>query len=166
MVSFIKFHVEHPVLVYKWHLYIPLRNDRSSYENCTVIGKNSYIDYENANETKEFFRINCFEKDIFFGSVVTAFIFLPGLALSVILATQLCNCKKPKELILLICILPFLIPTFPILLILVKILSLFHQAEEWKKLNNLVTVCHGQFQSFRQMGLQIFVILITANQTR
>ena len=124
------------------------------------------LDYENANKTEEFFRIQCFEKSIFFGSFVTAFIFVPGVALSVILAMQLCNCKNPKELVVLILVLPLLIPIFPILLIMVKIISLFHHAEEWKKLNNLVTFCQGQFGAFRELGLQIFIILITENQTR
>jgi hypothetical protein len=62
--------------------------------------------------------------------------------------------------------LPFLIPTFPIVLILVKIISLFHHQEEWKKVNNLVTFCQGKFGSFRQLGLQIFVIFLTVNTTR
>jgi len=152
--------------------YIRNVKNRTEYENnekCTdfkLIGKNTYVDYENDNQTEETFRIECDEKDVFFGSFVTAFIFVPGLALSVILATQLCNCQKPKEVMLLTLALPFLIPTFPIVFILVKIISLFHHQEEWKKLNNLVTSCQGQFGSFRQLGLHIFVIFLTVNTTR
>ena len=83
-----------------------------------------------------------------------------------LLATQLCNCQKPKEVMLLTLALPFLIPTFPIVFILVKIISLFHHQEEWMKLNNLVTFCQAKFGSFRQLGLQIFVIFLTHNTTR
>ena len=83
-----------------------------------------------------------------------------------LLATQLCNCQKPKEVMMLTLALPFLIPTFPIVFILVKIISLFHHQEEWKKLNNLVTFCQAKFGSFRQLGLQIFVIFLKVNTTR
>merc|ERR1711935_250587 len=73
---------------------------------------------------------------------------------------------QPLFFLLVLACLPFLIPTFPIVFILVKIISLFHHQEEWKKLNNLVTSCQGQFGSFRQLGLHIFVIFLTVNTTR
>ena len=138
----------------------------SGYENGSLIGKNTYVDYENEDKIQEFYRIRCFEMEVFFGSFSTAFIFLSGFALSVIIAMQMCDCKKPKEALFLTCVLPFLIPTFPILLVLVKLISLFHHQKEWKKLDDLLTFCQVHFGSFRQCGLQIFVILLTKNANR
>ena len=68
--------------------FLTIRTEYENNEKCTdfkLIGKNTYVDYENDNQTEETFRIECDEKDVFFGSFVTAFIFVPGLALSVIL---------------------------------------------------------------------------------
>ena len=68
--------------------FLTISTDYENNEKCSdfnLIGKNIYVDYENNNQTEETFRIECEEKDVFFGSFVTAFIFVPGLALSVIL---------------------------------------------------------------------------------
>ena len=68
--------------------FLTISADYENNEKCAdfdLIGRNTYIDYENDNQTEETFRIECEEKDVFFGSFVTIFIFVPGLALSVIL---------------------------------------------------------------------------------
>ena len=64
-------------------------SNRTAYEDCTnfdLIGKNTYIDYENDDKIEETFIVSCYEKEeafiAFFGIFL---IFVPGLALSVIL---------------------------------------------------------------------------------
>ena len=68
--------------------FLAISTEYENNEKCQdfkLIGMNTYVDYENDNQTEVTFRIECEEKDVFFGSFVTAFIFVPGLALSVIL---------------------------------------------------------------------------------
>ena len=57
-----------------------------------------------------------------------------------------------------------LIPAFPVLLLLVKLISIFHKGDEWKKLNDLMTLCEGQLESYLQVGLQSYIICVRADR--
>merc|ERR1719464_2048707 len=56
------------------------------------------------------------------------------------------------------------IPAFPILLLVVKFISIFHNGSEWKKLNDLMTLCEGQLESYLQVGLQTYIICVRADR--
>ena len=76
--------ISHLVTLY----FLAISTEYENNEKCQdfkLIGRITYVDYENDDQTEKTFRIECEEKDVFFGSFVTAFIFVPGLALSVIL---------------------------------------------------------------------------------
>ena len=53
---------------------------------------------------------------------------------------------------------------FPLLLISVKILCLFHNGAELTRLNNILTFAEGQIESFCQLGLQIYIIFSRADR--
>ena len=57
-----------------------------------------------------------------------------------------------------------LIPAFPVLLLLVKLISIFHKGDEWKKLNDLMTLCEGQLESYLQVGLQTYIVCVRADR--
>ena len=57
-----------------------------------------------------------------------------------------------------------LIPIFPLLLLLVKMVSVFHHGTEWKKLNDLLTFCEGQLESSLQVGLQFYILTLRADR--
>jgi hypothetical protein len=59
-----------------------------------------------------------------------------------------------------------LIPSFPILLLVVKFVSIFHNGSEWKKLDDLMTLCEGQLESYLQAGLQTYIICVRADRQR
>ena len=57
-----------------------------------------------------------------------------------------------------------LIPAFPVVLLIVKFLSIFHNGDEWKKLNDFMTLCEGQVESYLQVGLQSYIICVRADR--
>ena len=59
-----------------------------------------------------------------------------------------------------------LIPSFPVLLLVVKFISIFHNGVEWKKLDDLMTLCEGQLESYLQLGLQTYIICVRADRQR
>ena len=65
---------------------------------------------------------------------------------------------RKKKLCLLLLLIP-LIPSFPIILLLVKFLAIFIQGTQMNLLKNLVSLCEGQVESFLQLGLQLYIIL-------
>ena len=56
------------------------------------------------------------------------------------------------------------IPIFPIVLILVKAVSIFHHGKEWKQLKAIFTYYEGQFESFFGFGLQTYILLERADR--
>ena len=74
--------------------------------------------------------------------------------------------KKCCYLIAIIIALMALIPSFPVLLLVVKFISIFHNGVEWKKLDDLMTLCEGQLESYLQLGLQTYIICVRADRQR
>ena len=90
-----------------------------------------------------------------------SFIFLPGLVFCALVGYGLYQQpqeEKDKFTYLKMLLTPLLIPLFPLLFILVKFVSIIHHGEEWKKLDDLVTLCEGQIESSLQTALQTYII--------
>ena len=107
------------------------------------------------------FRFHCYEEDTIWGSLVTTFIFLPGVFFWSYTAYHLRRknlCRPLLNLCLPLLLLP-LIPSFPIILLVVKFLAIFNQGTQMNRLKNLVSLCEGQIESFLQLGLQLYIIL-------
>ena len=107
------------------------------------------------------FRFDCIEVHQIWGSLVTTFIFLPGVLFWSMTAYQLRKknlCRPLLNLCLPLLLLP-LIPSFPIILLLVKFLAIFNQGTQMNRLKNLVSLFEGQIESFLQLGLQLYIIL-------
>ena len=103
----------------------------------------------------------CFEIDIQWGRMTLSFIFMPGLVFGALVVYGLY--KQPADekdifTVLKMLLTPLLIPLFPILFILVKLVSVVHHGEKWKKLNELFTLCEGQIESSLQTALQTYII--------
>ena len=65
---------------------------------------------------------------------------------------------KKTYSILIFLLSPILIAFFPVFLILVKFIALFHYGVHWKRLCNLVTLCEGQVEALLQLALQTYII--------
>ena len=107
------------------------------------------------------FRLDCYEEDLIWGSLVTTFIFLPGVLFWSLTAYQLRKknlCRPLLNLCLPLLLIP-LIPSFPIILLVVKFLAIFNQGTQMNRLKNLVSLCEGQIESFLQLALQLYIIL-------
>ena len=89
-----------------------------------------------------------------------SFIFLPGIVFGALVGYGLYQQpeEKDKFTYLKMLLTPLLIPLFPLLFILVKLVSIIHHGEEWKKLDDLVTLCEGQIESSLQTALQTYII--------
>ena len=106
----------------------------------------------------------CFEIDIQWGRMTLSFIFLPGVVFGTLVAYGLY--KQPAEekdifYVFKMLLTPLLIPLFPFLFILVKLVSIVHHGphgEKWKKLDELFTLCEGQIESSLQTALQTYII--------
>ena len=130
--------------------------------NCTLVhfGHQTYVDI-GENVTTEYFRYDCKEDDPVWGSWVTTFIFLPGVFFWGYTAYHLMKkqlCRPLLNLCLPLLLLP-LIPSFPIILLVVKFLAIFYQGTQMNRLKNFVSLCQGQIESTLQLGLQLYIIL-------
>ena len=101
------------------------------------------------------FRYSCTEYDPFWGWLAFAFIFLPGVVFSYMTAQKL---RKSPYFWIFLCFTPLTTMIFPFLLILVKILVLFHNGPELNRLNDCLTFAEGQIESVCQLGLQLYII--------
>ena len=118
------------------------------------------------------YEYDCFEDDPYWGQFTISFMFVPGFFLWIFLSFSLGrilygkSCKSNCILIGGIISMTALIPAFPVVLLLVKFLSIFHKGDEWKKLNDLMTLCEGQLESYLQVGLQSYIICVRADRQR
>lgn len=112
------------------------------------------------NQTSEVFDYLCFEKDIYWGSLTLAFIYLSGLALFI----RLVLTKEARKNLCSIFLTILAALFFPLTLLVVKIVSLIQFGEEWKRFASLVTICEGQVESFFQAILQLYIIYGTKRQ--
>ena len=138
-------------------------------ENCTLVGKTFHVSYQSEIETEEIttYEYDCFEEDPYWGGFTLSFMFVPGFFLWISISLSLGRsglCTSNWILICSIISMMALIPAFPVLLLLVKFLSIFHQGNEWKKLNDLMTLCEGQLESYLQVGLQTYIICVKADR--
>ena len=131
-------------------------------DDCFWIATNIYIDHRNENDTIKSFQYDCFEKDPFWGAWTLSFMFTPGFPLFMLIADNLKQTGAKKILVTMLMLL--LIPLFPVLLIVVKFLAIFHHGKELKKLDAMMTLCEGQFESFFQVGLQTYIIFLRADR--
>ena len=109
------------------------------------------------------FRFSCFEYDVFWGLLAILFVLLPGAAFSALNAIKLKQAKSTLFWLFLL-LSPLTTVLFPLLLISVKILCLFHNGAELTRLNNILTFAEGQIESFCQLGLQIYIIFSRADR--
>ena len=109
------------------------------------------------------FRFSCFEYDVFWGLLAILFVLLPGAAFSALNAIKLRQAKSSLFWLFLL-MSPLTTVLFPLLLISVKILCLFHNGAELTRLNNILTFAEGQIESFCQLGLQIYIIFSRADR--
>jgi hypothetical protein len=109
------------------------------------------------------FRFSCFEYDVFWGLLAILFVLLPGAAFSALNAIKLRQAKSSLFWLFLL-MSPLTTVLFPLLLISVKIICLFHNGAELTRLNNVLTFAEGQFESFCQLGLQLYIIFSRADR--
>ena len=138
-------------------------------ENCTLVRKIFHVS-EIETEQITTYVYDCFEEDPYWGGFTLAFIFVPGLFLWIYFSFRLGrnlygdswfdNCILIGGIISMMA----LIPAFPVLLLLVKFISIFHKGDEWKKLNDLMTLCEGQLEAYLQVGLQTYIICVRADR--
>ena len=57
-----------------------------------------------------------------------------------------------------------LVVLYPILLIVVKFVSIFHHGVQWQKLNNFMTLFEGQIEGYSQFGLQSYIVCSRADR--
>ena len=132
--------------------------------NCTLIGQSNYTAIGlNGSNSEEFLRYSCVEKDIIWGSLVSAFIFMPGVLFWSLLAYQIRRSKLLSTLFLTIALIP-LIPLFPFILLLVKFVAIFNDGPQLTHLKTMVSLCEGQIESFLQLGLQVYIILYRSDR--
>ena len=115
------------------------------------------------------YEYDCFEEDPYWGGFTLCFMFVPGFFLWMFISLSLSRsglCTGNWILFGSIISMMAFIPAFPVLLLLVKFLSIFHQGNEWKKLNDLMTLCEGQLESYLQLGLQSYIICVIADRQR
>ena len=91
------------------------------------------------------------------------FVLLPGAAFSALNAIKLKQAKSTLFWLFLL-LSPLTTVLFPLLLISVKIICLFHNGAELTRLNNILTFAEGQIESFCQLGLQIYIIFSRADR--
>ena len=153
------------------------KNDSAvNSSDCTLIGEytKSYYDFtgQEDNTTQKLYRYDCFEKDIVWGRITIGFIFTPGFMLIGPVLLYLMSLSKKrkvpiKTMTLLFGILvlsPILILLFPLLRVLIMIISLVNTGKEWKKFSAFIKVYEGHFESFFQCVLQFYIILTRADR--
>ena len=57
-----------------------------------------------------------------------------------------------------------LIVVYPFLLILVKFISIFHHGQQWKRLDQYMTLFEGQLEGYLQVILQTYIICRRADR--
>ena len=117
-----------------------------------------------ANETITGYQYDCTEKDFWWGVLKTVFIFLPGPMLVVKkrnIGWQWLNLGESWQLLILKWLLA---PFFPLVLLLVKLGSLFNNGEEWQKLDKALTMIGNDVVRFAQLVLQLYVIFTKATR--
>ena len=57
-----------------------------------------------------------------------------------------------------------LVVLYPLLLIVVKFVSIFHHGVQWQKLNNFMTLFEGQIEGYLQFGLQSYIVCSRADR--
>ena len=147
-----------------------------SSPDCDLIGEyyKSYYDFtgKEENTTQTLFRYSCFEQDIVWGRITIGFIFTPGFMLiGPVLLYLMSLCKRRtlpiKTMTLLFGILvlsPILILLFPLLRVLIMMVSLVNTGKEWKKFSAFIKAYEGHFESFFQCVLQFYIILTRADR--
>ena len=152
-------------------------------DSCTHVG--TYIRYRNPEKLNisedisnsrfltdleipevVFEEVSCFEVDPTWGWLTFSFILLPGFGLTLniaILINHHTSGKKGWALIPLI--MPFACALFPVLLVVVKIITLVNPGSEWEKVVNSITAIEGRWESSFQLILTLFIILSRADRT-
>jgi hypothetical protein len=122
---------------------------------CTLNYKTSVESWTGAGweEDSIYYNYYCVEYDPVFAWFTLAFIFLPGSLLGI---SQIVETRKGKLLVF-VCS-PLFVVSWPFLLILSKLVAIFHHGKEFKKMCNVLSVFEGQYEAGPQLCLQIFII--------
>ena len=112
---------------------------------------------------KETVSYQFFEKDCQYGYMTIIFLFYPGM---MSFTLNLMNMMKTRKLRFKIILIHFcLVPFFPVLMILQRIISLIVVPDqEWKKLNNVISNLEADFESHPQLALDMFAIFNHPNR--
>ena len=112
------------------------------------------------NKILTHFRYSCFETDPVWGYLSTAFIFISGIAWSFMIAYNLQRKKGLKDIHFWIIVLltPLSSSIFPVMMISMKLMAVFNNGKELKKLCDTFTYAEGQVEAFAQTGLQLYII--------
>jgi len=116
--------------------------------NCTLMYKTSVHSWTGNDWTPNSLRFtfSCLEFDPVFAWFTLAFLLWPGVPFFIFIF------KSNKKCI------PFIMIPFPILLILVKFIAIFHTGKEFKKLVLCMSSIEGTFEAGPQLCVQIFII--------
>ena len=135
-------------------------SDPAFHQNCIHVGRFTTFQPEPVIEYEE---ISCFEKDPIWGILTVFLIFWPGIQFACNVDCVLSEAGVKKSNAFLLSIL--WLPTFPVVLLLVKLVGLINPGPEWKKMNIRLTSIEGDVESSFQLLLTFFVIFTRADRT-
>ena len=105
-----------------------------------------------------------FENDLHYGYMTIIFIFFPGMMSFALNLMKMMKSRKLRFKMILIhfCLVPF----FPVLMILQRMISLrIVPDQEWKKLNNVISNLEADFECHPQLALDMFAIFNHPNRS-
>jgi len=118
-------------------------------------------------------QIECFEKDPYFGYVTLFFLFFPGLGFSFWTFLSLSNFLRGSDNTFRqnICFFLFFSPlslivttTFPFQLLLVNLVSLVNNGDQWTLLTTKYSVAEGLYDASLQFCVQLFIVFTMADR--
>ena len=139
-------------------------SDPANHENCVRTGFFTSLD-QGLGPKVENEEIVCFEKDLVWGWVTVALMFVPpGFVMAVDSAKAIVEKKLCLEICLRFLLILPSIALFPFVLLVVKLVSLVNPGLEWKKVNARITGYEGSWESSLQMILTLFIISTRADR--
>jgi len=159
--------------------YTKILDDVSYDGNCTVIEKRTIYQIETpysgitnySKDTHTQWKVSCFEKDPIWGSITILFMFFPAGWMFprfhdlIQLVTGRTN--KGTSLLYYLIFTPlkiFLIPFYPILLIMTIIFGSFIHTDKMKQWMLAATNAEGTWETVFQLILQLFIIFVKADR--
>ena len=134
-------------------------SDPANHNDCVHTGR--FTSFNPAPHI-EFEQILCFEQDPMWGQATIGFLLLPGFFFASEVSTIICDHRgKTSDLyhsLLTVCLAFPCRIIFPLVLILVKVVSLINPGPEWKRVNARITWLESSWESAFQTILTLFII--------